>query len=156
MAPPPSRWPAAAAAAALLFPGCAAEVRDSAGQVTAPTTTDSFSVQVGDCLDSLPSEGTSTLTLLPCEGPHHWEAFATANLTGEDFPGNAKVRDEATQVCEDAFAGFVGISAGKSRLDLTMLAPTAETWAEAGDRAVVCLVGNTSGGITGTLENAEK
>ena len=145
---------AAGVAASVLLAGCASGVRGSAGGVTAPTTTDSFSVQVGDCLGKLPTESTTQLRLLPCAEEHYWEAFATATLTGEDFPGNATVRDQAGQACDAAFEGFVGVPARKSKLNLTMLTPTSETWTQAGDRAVVCLVGSPSGGVTGTLKDA--
>jgi len=142
---------ALAVAASVLAAGCASGIRDSAGRVTAPITTDSYSVRVGDCLGKLPSESTASLQLLPCEEPHYWEAFATATLTGDDFPGNAGVREQAASACQDAFTEFVGVAAGKSKLALTMLTPTSETWTQADDRAVVCLVGNPGGGVVGTL-----
>lgn len=147
---------AVAVAASVLLAGCASGVRSSAGGVTAPTTTDSFSVQVGDCLGKLPTESTSEIQLLPCAEEHYWEAFATATLTGQDFPGNATVRDQAGQACDAAFEGFVGVPAKKSTLSLTMLTPTSETWNQAGDRAVICLVGNPSGGVRGTLRDARE
>lgn len=136
--------------------GCTPGPRDGAGQVTAPATTDTFSVRVGDCLDKLPSESTDALALLPCAQPHFWEAFASTTLEGEDYPGTAAVRDRAEQACNAAFEGFVGLPEKKSRLDITMLTPTRETWIGAGDREVVCLVGSPSGGITGTLKDAAR
>lgn len=147
---------ALAVAASVLASGCASGVRDSAGRVTAPITTDSYSVRVGDCLGKLPTESAAKLQLLPCEEPHYWEAFATATLAGDDFPGNAGVREQAARACQDAFTDFVGVTAGKSKLGLTMLTPTNETWAQADDRAVVCLVGNPGGGVTGTLRGTAR
>jgi hypothetical protein len=147
---------AAALVAAVLLGGCASGVRDSAGQVTAPATTDSFSVRVGDCLDKLPTDSTAKISLLPCAQPHYWEAFASPTLAGDDFPGNSAVRDQAKSACTDAFEGFVGVAVTSSKLDLTMLTPTKETWTQADDREVVCLVGKSSGGVTGTLQGANK
>jgi hypothetical protein len=147
---------AAALLLAVTLAGCAGGPRDSAGQVTAPATTDSFSVRIGDCLDKLPTESTAALALLPCSAPHFWEAFATTTLTASDYPGTTAVRDQAQQACEASFATFVGVAAKKSKLDLTMLTPTKETWTQAGDREVVCLVGSRAGNITGTLQNAAK
>jgi hypothetical protein len=141
---------------ALALGGCAAGVRDEAGRVTAPATTDTFSVRVGDCLDKLPSESTEELSLLPCTEPHYWEAFATATLAGDDFPGTAAVRNQAEDECTRAFTDFVGVTARKSKLELTILTPTKETWTQANDREVVCLVGSPSGGVTGTLQGAAK
>lgn len=149
-------WVAAVVAASALLAGCSPGVRGDAGQVTAPATTDSFSVRVGDCLGKLPTESTAQLQLLPCDREHYWEAFAAATLTGADFPGNAAVRTQAAQECSAAFSSFVGVPAKKSKLSLTMLTPTSETWTQAGDRAVVCLVGNPSGGVTGTLRDAAR
>lgn len=155
----PARGPRTALvalAAAVLLAGCTSGGRDGAGQVTAPATTDSFSVRVGDCTGALPSDTTAKLNLLPCSAEHHWEAFASAKLTGDDFPGAAAVRSQAEEACDAAFEGFVGVTAKKSKLDLTMLTPTKETWTQAGDREVVCLVGSPSGGLTGSLRGAAR
>jgi hypothetical protein len=146
----------AGALLALVLAGCGGDVRDDAGRVTAAATTDTFSVRVGDCLGKLPTESTAELSLLPCAEPHYWEAFATAMLTGDDFPGAAAVRNQAEDECTRAFAGFVGVAANKSKLELTMLTPTKETWTQANDREVVCLVGSPSGGVTGTLKDAAR
>lgn len=140
----------------LLVAGCASGPRDSAGQVTAAATTDSFSVRVGDCLDRLPTDAAAELPLLPCDQPHYWEAFATSTLVGDDYPGNAAVRDQADKACSAEFADFVGVKVDTSKLDLTMLTPTKETWTQAGDREVVCLVGRPGGGVTGTLRGAAR
>lgn len=147
---------AAALCLALALAGCAGGPRDGGGRVTAAATTDTYSVRVGDCLDKLPTESADELPLLPCSTPHYWEAFATSALTASDFPGNAGVKEQAQQACEAAFEPFVGLAAKKSKLDLTMLTPTKDTWTQAGDREVVCLVGSSSGNITGTLKGAAR
>ena len=142
--------------ATIALAGCVGGVRDSAGQVTAPSTTDTFSVRVGDCLDKLPTESTDELALLPCGEPHYWEAFSSTALPDGDYPGNSALRDQTEKACSAAFTGFVGVPDRKSKLDLTMLTPTRETWTQAGDREVVCLVGSSTGGITGTLKGAAR
>lgn len=145
-----------AAAAAVLLAGCAAGPRDSAGQVTAETTTDSFSVQVGDCLAKLPIDGTTELSILPCAEEHFWEVYAETELTGSTYPGDAAIRKQASQACTDRFEAFVGLPARKSALEINLLTPTAETWQAAADRQVTCLVGRASGGVTGTLAGTAK
>jgi hypothetical protein len=150
------RWRVTAIALALLLAGCAGTPRDSAGQVTAPATTDTFSVRVGDCLDRLPSESTDALALLPCGQPHFWEAFASTALTGTDYPGPSAVRGQAEEACDAAFAGFVGVPKKKSKLGITMLTPTKETWTQAADRQVICLVGSPNGNITGTVKGSAR
>jgi len=138
---------------ALLLAGCSAELpRDSAGQVTAASTTDAFSIKVGDCVGRLDGDSTDQLPLVPCSQEHFWEAYAAPTLTGDAFPGNAQVKDPSDQACAGAFEGFVGIKADDSKFEVTFLSPTKETWTQAGDREVVCLVGRSSGGITGTLK----
>lgn len=146
-----------ALAVALLLAGCGAGVpRDSTGQVTAAATTDAFSIKVGDCVGKVDGDSTDKLPLLPCAEKHSWEAFAANDLTGTDFPGNAEVKDQAEKACGVAFEDFIGIAAEDSRYEVTFLTPTRETWTQAGDREVVCLVGTSSGGITGSLRGIAK
>lgn len=142
--------------AVLGLAGCASGPRDPSGLVTSRATTDTYSVRVGDCLAKLPTDSAAQLTLLPCDQEHYWEVFASATLTGDTFPGESSLRKQAQSACEDAFDGFVGLSVKKSKLDITMLTPTRQTWAEASDREVTCLVGSTSGGVTGTLHGAAR
>lgn len=130
--------------------------RNSAGQVTAAATTDAFSIKVGDCIGKLASDSTDELPLLPCDQPHFWEAFAAANLNGDAFPGNAEVKDQAAQACKAAFEDFIAVAQGDSKYEVTFLTPTKETWTQAGDRQVVCLVGSSGGNLTGSLKGAAK
>lgn len=146
-----------AVALALLLAGCGAGVpRDSTGQVTAAATTDAFSIKVGDCVGKVDGDSTDKLPLVPCTDKHSWEAFAASDLTGADFPGNAEVKGQAEKACAAAFKAFIGIAADDSRYELTFLTPTKETWTQAADREVVCLVGSSSGGITGSLRGIAK
>lgn len=143
-------------ALAVLLVGCAEGPRDASGHVTAGTTTDSYSVQVGDCLAKLPIDGATQLSVLPCSEEHYWEAYATARLEGTTYPGDSAVRKQAGAACTEQFEPFVGLSAKKSALQINLLTPTSETWKEADDRAVTCLVGKSSGGITGSLAGSGK
>lgn len=146
----------AAVTAAVLLTGCTAGPRDSAGQVTAETTTDSYSVQVGDCLAKLPIEGATQLSILPCGEEHYWEVYAVAELEGTTYPGDTTIRKQASQSCTERFEAFVGLPAKKSTLEINLLTPTAETWESASDRQVTCLVGRAAGGVTGTLAGSQK
>jgi hypothetical protein len=142
---------------AVLLAGCAGDVpRNSAGQVTAAATTDAFSIKVGDCVGKLDSDATNELPLVPCDQQHYWEAYATSDLAGTDFPGNAEVKDLSGKACSAAFTGFVGIASEESKYEVTFLTPTKETWTQAGDREVVCLIGASAGGITGSLKGTAK
>lgn len=146
-----------AAALALLLAGCATGVpRDGSGQMTGAATTDAFSIKVGDCVGKVEGDSTSELPLLPCAQAHYWEAFAASNLVGDDFPGNAEIKDQAGKACTAAFRSYVGVASDDSKYEVTYLSPTKETWTRAGDREVVCLVGTSSGGITGSLKGVAK
>mgnify|MGYP001764704712 CR=1 FL=1 len=146
----------AAGLAAGLFAGCTADgPRNSAGQVTAPAAVDSYSIVVGDCVAKLETDSTRLLQLLPCTAEHQWEAFHAGTLEGEDFPGAGGVQSQAEALCTEAVEPFLGLSAKKSKYELRFLTPSKESWAQS-DRAVVCLIGAPSGGITGTLKGAAK
>ena len=135
----------AAALGALLttvLVACSAEApRDSAGVVTAAATSDAFSVTVGDCVGKLEGDTTESVALIPCAEKHYWEAFATHDLTGTDFPAPARCRAGPTTPAPKRFGDFVGIPADESKYELTFLVPTKETWTRGNDREVVCLVG---------------
>lgn len=147
----------AGAAAVLLLAGCANDgPRNSAGVVTVAATTDAYSIRVGDCVGKIDSDATNKLPLLPCDQAHTWEAFASTQLTGDAFPTNSVIADQAEKYCLAAFETFVGISGEKSDYQLTYLQPTKESWTQAADREVVCLAGDPNGGVTGTLKGLQK
>ncbi|MDQ7993645.1 MAG: septum formation family protein [Propionicimonas sp.] len=148
---------AAVAATALGLAGCASDgPRNSAGQVTESSPADAFSLRVGDCTGPLTTGTIEQVVLVPCAEPHSWEAFAATELTGDDFPGAGSVQDQAEEFCNARFKDFVGVSAGKSDYDLTVLQPTRQTWTSAGDRTVTCLAGKDGGDIEGSLKGAGK
>jgi hypothetical protein len=141
----------------VLLTGCSTDApRDSAGQVTAAATTDAFSIKVGDCVGKLDGDSAQKLPLTPCDQPHFWEAYASSKLDGTDFPGTSQVNDLSDKACSSAFEGFVGIARGDSKYEATYLSPTKESWTQAQDREVVCLVGSSSGNITGSLKGKAK
>jgi hypothetical protein len=146
-----------AAVLLVLLTGCSTDApRDSAGQVTAPATTDAFSIKVGDCVGKLDGDSAQELPLMPCDQAHFWEAYASSKLDGTDFPGTSQVNDLSDKACGSAFKGFVGIAIDDSKYEVTYLSPTKESWTQAQDREVVCLVGSSSGNVTGSLKGKAK
>lgn len=136
----------------LLLAGCGAPgARNSSGQVTAAATADAFSIAVGDCTGPIPNGSVERLALIPCAEPHAWEAFARTELDGTEYPGARQIQDAADEFCGVEFKAFVGVSLSKSLYQATYLQPTKQTWEDAGDREVLCLVGLASGGIEGSL-----
>jgi hypothetical protein len=146
-----------AAVLLVLLAGCSTDApRDSAGQVTAAATTDAFSIKVGDCVGKLDGDSAQELPLTPCDQAHFWEAYASSKLDGADFPGTSQINDLSDKACGSAFTGFVGIAVDDSKYEVTYLSPTKESWTQAQDREVVCLVGSSSGNITGSLKGKAK
>ena len=141
----------------VLLTGCSADApRNSAGQVTAAATTDAFSIKVGDCVGKLDGDSAEKLPLTPCDKAHFWEAYASSTLEGTDFPGSSQINELSDKACSAAYKGFVGIAMDDSKYEVTYLSPTKESWTQAQDREVVCLVGNSSGNITGSLKGSAK
>ncbi|HEX5334842.1 MAG TPA: septum formation family protein [Propionicimonas sp.] len=146
-----------AAVLLVLLTGCSTDApRDSAGQVTAAATTDAFSIKVGDCVGKLDGDSAQKLPLVPCGQAHFWEAYASSKLEGTDFPGTSQVNDLSDKACSSAFKDFVGIAIDDSKYEVTYLGPTKESWTQAQDREVVCLVGSSSGNITGSVKGNAK
>ncbi|SDQ48758.1 septum formation family protein [Microbacterium sp. cf332] len=160
--------PAAAIAVALLATGCStlnafsggaeAPVRDESGAIAESNeSTDVFAIRVGDCMlfsDSDATEVTEAPTV-PCSDPHDLEAFYAEDITGDDFPGIEGAQAQAEQVCADAFSTFVGTAYEESVLDFNYYVPTAGSW-DAGDREILCLIGDPQGQVTGTLKAAAR
>lgn len=145
-----------AAAACLILTGCTGSVRDPAGEVTASSSVDAFSIKVGDCTGDLGQDQVSAAVLIPCGQPHYWEAYASSQLTGDAYPGVTQVTEAADKACTTAFKAFVGVSTDSSDYSYTYFYPTEQTWTSADDREVLCFVGLEAGGVTGTLKDAKK
>jgi hypothetical protein len=141
----------------VLLAGCSTDgPRNSAGQVTAAATTDTFSIKVGDCVGKLDGDSAQELPLTPCDQAHFWEAYASSTLEGTDFPGTSQINELSDKACSAAYKGFVGIAMDDSKYEVTYLSPTKESWTQATDREVVCLVGSSSGNLTGSLKGTAK
>ncbi|HEY3337177.1 MAG TPA: septum formation family protein [Propionicimonas sp.] len=150
---------AAAALAVLLVlaTGCSTGTpRNSAGQITVAATTDAFSIKVGDCVGKLDGDSAERLPLTPCDQAHFWEAYASSTLDGTDFPGTSQVNELSDKACSAAYEDFIGKAPDDSKYEVTYLNPTKESWTQAKDREVVCLVGSSSGNITGSLKGTAK
>lgn len=166
---------AASAAATVVLGGCAvlssflptsAPVRDATGTITeAEEHTDVFALRVGDCLaadggpepfgvDGAPEgEDVWEAPTVPCSEPHETEIYHAVQLGGEEFPGEDALGLRADDACYAAFTPFVGLEYEESYLDYTLIMPTAQSWS-GGDREVLCLIGDPSSLVTGTLEDS--
>jgi len=146
----------ATALCGLLLVGCTtSSPRNTAGQVTAPASVDAFQITVGDCTGPITEGDVESLQVIPCGTAHNYEAYASTDLAGTEFPGEAEVKKQANKFCTTEFRTFVGLATKDSSYDMFYLYPVEDSWAS-GDREVLCLVGTDKGGIKGSLKAVKK
>ncbi len=116
--------------------------RDASGAIVDAGSIDVFDLKVGDCFDDANADEISTLPAVPCAEPHDNEAYAAFNVSLASYPGEEQMWEMATEECLARFEGFVGREYETSKLDIFTLYPTSESWAQNGDREVVCAVYN--------------
>lgn len=111
---------------------------------------------IGDCVNLPDGELISEFESVDCDSAHDAEVFALPQFPGGEgtpFPGQAEIQAFADERCLEGFEGYVGSSYDTSELYATQLIPTADSWTEAGDREVVCLlVGEPLEGGAGTYQ----
>ncbi len=163
-----SRRPLAAGAALVLIAtvsltGCATisglfggAVRDDEGQISEGGQVDVLTLAVGDCLVGVEEGMQSSVDAVPCAEEHDLEAFHDFTLPAGDFPGEETVDQAAIEGCHTAFEEFIGLSYDESVLVYTYFYPSEESWTQADDRLITCLVGEESGPVTGTLAGAAR
>lgn len=152
---------ASAVAAAVLLSGCSGDdgepQRDASGNVTETAdAADVFDVRVGDCLgDFGDSQQVEDVAVVPCDGEHAQEVYATGQVPDGDLPGDDDLQAQAVELCTTEFQTYIGLAYEESALDFTWLQPTAESW-DQGDRELVCLVYDPAGPVTGSLQGANR
>lgn len=110
-----------------------------------------FDLQVGQCLEDRPGEGsTSEVTVVSCDQPHGLEMFAAFPVDGVAYPGEDEISEKARDGCRAEFESFVGTEYWKSELEMHFLYPSSDGWS-AGDREVLCGIYNGSESTTGSL-----
>lgn len=138
--------------------------RDEDDQVTEETNIDVFSLKVGDCMPATDSSGEITdVDVVPCSEPHADEVFYEFELADGDLPGDDEITAQVEAECVPAFSEFVGMDYYESTLDFWWMTPTEQTWTQADDRLVQCIIyqpdpddstGQTRLDVTGSLEGA--
>jgi hypothetical protein len=162
----PAAGAAIVAAAALALSGCSMfggdskdpERDDTTGEITAAEDqADVFSLKVGDCLDSADMSGTvSTVAARPCGEAHDSEVYASTMMSDASYPGDEATQAQADTFCYAEFTTFVGLSYDASALNLFSLTPTQDTWDGMDDREILCIVQDSAGGLTATLQGAAR
>jgi hypothetical protein len=132
--------------------------RDDSGEiVSSDDDADVFALRVGDCMAST-DEATEVQTVptRPCAEAHDSEIFASTTLPDGDFPGDDAVAATADDYCYGQFQSFVGMAYEDSVLDLRYFMPSKESWDGMTDREVLCIVIDPAGGVTGTMQGANR
>lgn len=158
---------AVAAVAVITLSGCSAiggllgggdAQRDEKGNVVEDANIDIFSLQVGDCMPATDSSGeVQHIDVVPCGEPHAQEVYHEFSLPDGDFPDDDALNAAAADECVPAFEEFVGIAFEASVLDAYPITPTAETWEQADDRVVQCVIFDPADDqLEGSLAGAQR
>jgi len=151
-------------AAALSLSGCSIlndlvappEQRDEEGTIVDGGSTDIFTIAVGDCLVENVSEGAvSAVKTVPCDEPHAGEVFADYTMDEGEYPGEDAVFAKAEEECSAGFETFVGLSYEDSTLEFSYYYPVEDTWNEADDRLISCIIEDPANAeLVGSLSGA--
>lgn len=122
--------------------------RDDSGAIVEGGEVGAFRIRLGDCFGETFGSTIEKVDAVPCDQSHYYEVYAAFNLPyggDADFPGRIAVDDEADQGCLDRFEPFVGLDYASSIYGIGAITPSAEGWAEVGDREVLCVISNFDG-----------
>ncbi len=109
------------------------------GLVASACSTSVFSLEVGDCMKDTSTGEVSAVNTVDCTEPHMAEVYHSFDVSLPAYDGDA-IDSQSVDQCLGAFEGYVGIDYASSIYDITTLSPTLESWNEADDREVLCLL----------------
>ena len=128
---------------------------EETGQVTESANIDVFSVKLGDCMLETGSGMLTDANVVPCDEPHDNEDFYEIKMDDGDFSEDAI--SAASEGCiGDAFTSFVGVAYQDSALEVTTLTPSQDSWEQANDRVIQCLIVDPAGQVEGSLKDAAR
>ena len=141
----------------LMNTGCAPAERSETGEIETAGSVDAFTIRVGDCYNDRTTDPQEVTDVpgVPCTEPHDNEVYATFDLPMSEWPGEDRVNELADDGCLERFKGAIGATYEESVLMITTLIPTKGSWAEMGDREVVCVAYHMDlEKLTGTVLNS--
>jgi hypothetical protein len=130
--------------------------RGSSGEVVEEGTVSAFEIRIGDCLTDMvgSQEMFSEVNAVPCDQPHAFEAYHNEDVSGDSFPTD--LDNVADEICNINFENYVGSPVDTTNLTFSYFIPTKESWENANDRQVTCLVEMDDGSdVTGSLRNSQ-
>lgn len=106
--------------------------------------------EVGSCVNTSDFEGEITeIPTVDCSEEHDAQVFHLFDMDDGDFPGDDAISTAAEEQCLPAFEEFVGTGYQESSLDINFIGPSQDTWDQADDREVICVL-YTMDGSTST------
>jgi hypothetical protein len=128
--------------------------RNAQGHPTAAGIVRADRLQPGDCFDDQDDQTPDGFPVVPCGRPHANEAYHRFVVPGSTYPGQEALTELAVATCQgDPFTRYVGRPIEGSALATFYVLPSAETWADDGDRIVVCaLFRKDREPLTGSVE----
>ncbi|WP_168211887.1 septum formation family protein [Ruania zhangjianzhongii] len=106
--------------------------------------------EVGSCVNTSDFEGEITeIPTVDCSEEHDAQVFHLFDMDDGDFPGDDAISTAAEEQCLPAFEEFVGADYQESSLDINFIGPSQDTWDQADDREVICVL-YTMDGSTST------
>lgn len=131
--------------------------RNDAGEITEGGGLGAFVIQNGDCIN-LPSENlVQSVEGVPCHMAHDAEVYSLFDMgeASSAWPGEDAVYVAAEDGCLARFHAFVGVAYEYSELGVYYLHPTMDSWIEADDREIVCMVTTIDGSsLTGSMRGS--
>ena len=106
--------------------------------------------EAGECINTADvSSGEITeIPTLDCSEEHDAQIFHVFDIDDGDYPGDDAVQTAADEGCLGQFETFVGTGYEESALDYAYITPTQETWDQADDREVLCVLYAMDGSTT--------
>ncbi len=106
--------------------------------------------EVGACVNTSDLSG-GEITEIPtvdCSEEHDAQIFHVFDMDDGDYPGDDAVQTAAQDGCLAEFEPFVGTAYEDSALDFSFIYPTEQTWTQADDREVLCVLYSMDGSTT--------
>ena len=130
--------------------------RNAQGHPTEAGIVRADKLRPGDCFDDQDDQSPDGFPVVPCAREHDDEAYHRFVVPGSTYPGQDALTDLATATCRAApFTKYVGRPIEGSSLDTFYVLPSPDTWANDGDRVVVCaLFGKDLQPLTGSMADS--
>lgn len=150
-------------------PGLSAALVVLAALIAAACSQSALEFTIGECVNLPDGNQISEYEQVDCVEAHDAEVYSLPqNPDGLEapFPGQATLETFADERCKEDFQGYVGLDYNESVIYSTALTPSQESWDDADDREIVCLLvgepipqedGTTSfAQLTGSKEGANE